>query len=190
MPPSSSAGSSPPAPNSAGCSGIIPECTNISVGYAHEHTDKESLDIVHFLALAERVVNINWDSLPTDRDPTVVETFGSRMDRWSDYDYYWGAEGKATSVNSLSSAAWLLDDDDWELEGVRDAIYDAMAGNKQWLIELMAETVYPEDPETVEMFIDRRKLDGLVLAEALDNCKTYDPDTVLCCIFDQVYKGV
>ena len=95
-----------------------------------------------------------------------------------------------SSVNSLSSAAWLLDDDDWELEGVRDAIYDAMAGNKQWLIELMAETVYPEDPETVEMFIDRKKLDGHVLAEALDNCKTYDPDTVLCCIFDQVYKGV
>ena len=171
---------------------VIPECTNISVGYQYEHTDKESLDIVHFQALAERVVNINWDSLPTDRDPTVRETYA---DKWSDYyggDYgkSWMTGGKATSVNSLSSAAWLLDDDDWELEGVRDAIYDAMAGNKQWLIELMAETVYPEDPETVEMFIDRKKLDGHVLAEALDNCKTYDPDTVLCCIFDQVYKGV
>ena len=169
---------------------VIPECTNISVGYAHEHSDRESLDIVHFLALAERVVNIDWDGLPTDRDPTEIETFGSRMDRWSDYGEYWGVGGKATSVSSLSGSHWLLDDDDeaWELEGLRDAIYDAMAGNKQWLVELLAETVYPEDPEMAEMFIDRRKLDGHVLAEALDNCKTYDPDTVLCCMFDQVYK--
>ena len=161
---------------------VIPECTNISVGYASEHTDRESLDIVHFLALAHRVANINWDGLPTDRDPTVKETYADKWDTW-------GAWGKATSVSSLSANHWLLDDDEWELEGLRDAIYDAMAGNKQWLVELLAETVYPEDPEMAEMFIDRKKLDGHVLAEALDNCKTYDTDTVLCCMFDQVYKG-
>lgn len=164
---------------------VIPECTNISVGYNFEHSDKEELDLVHFQALANRVVNIDWDSLPTDRDPTVRETY---QDKWSDYYGGWGMG--ATSVTSLSSKAWLLDDDDWALEDLRDAIYDAMAGNKQWLIELLTESVYPEDPEMAEMFIDRKKLDGHVLAEALDNCKTYDPDTVLCCMFDQVYTGV
>ena len=165
---------------------MIPECTNISVGYNFEHSDKEELNLLHFQALANRVVQIDWDSLPTDRDPTVRETY---QDKWSDYYGGWGMRVGATSVTSLSSKAWLLDDDDWELEGLRDAIYDAMAGNKQWLVELLAETVYPEDPEMAEMFIDRRKLNGHVLAEALDNCKTYDPDTVLCCMFDQVYTG-
>ena len=164
---------------------VIPECTNISVGYAHEHSDRESLDIVHFLLLAQRVVNIDWDGLPTDRDPTVKETYADKWGALGD----WGMGGKATSVSSLSGNHWLLDDDGWELEGLRDAIYDAMAGNKQWLVELLTESVYPEDPEMAEMFIDRKKLDGQVLAEALDNCKTYDPDTVLCCMFDQVYKG-
>ena len=163
---------------------VIPECTNISVGYNFEHSDREELNLLHFQALANRVVQIDWDSLPTDRDPTVRETY---QDKWS--DYYGGWAG-TTSVTSLSSKAWLLDDDDWALTDLRGAIYDAMAGNKQWLIELLTESVYPEDPEMAEMFIDRKKLDGHVLAEALDNCKTYDPDTVLCCMFDQVYTGV
>lgn len=162
---------------------VIPECTNISVGYNFEHSDKEELNLLHFQALANRVVQIDWDSLPTDRDPTVRETY---QDKWSDYYGGWGMG--ATSVTSLSSKAWLLDDDDWALEDLRDAIYDAMAGNKQWLVELLAESVYPEDPDMAEMFIDRRKLDGHVLATALDDCKTYDPDTVLCYMFDAVYK--
>jgi hypothetical protein len=52
---------------------VIPERTNISVGYYMEHGDKESLDIIHFQALADRVALIDWDCLPTDRNPTVVE---------------------------------------------------------------------------------------------------------------------
>ena len=63
---------------------------NISVGYQSEHTQNESLDIFHFSALAERVINIDWDSLPTDRDPSVKE------------EKEWGNWGKwsSTSVNS------------------------------------------------------------------------------------------
>ena len=34
---------------------IIPECTNISVGYASEHSANESLDIHHYMALADRL---------------------------------------------------------------------------------------------------------------------------------------
>jgi hypothetical protein len=63
---------------------VIPECTNISVGYYSEHSDKEKLDIIHFQALADRVALIDWDSLPTDRDPTVVET----MD-WGQWGAYY-----------------------------------------------------------------------------------------------------
>ena len=156
----------------------IPECTNISVGYNFEHSEKEELNIVHFQALAARVVQIDWDSLPTDRDPTVRET--------------WGKGVGATSVNSLY---WDLHDDDepWgssSREELREAIYDAMAGHKQWLIELLTESVYPEDPEMAEMFVDKNKIDGQLLAQALDDCAVYDADTVLCAMFDEVYKGV
>lgn len=45
---------------------VIPERTNISAGFYSEDGDKESLDIIHFQALADRVALIDWDSLPTD----------------------------------------------------------------------------------------------------------------------------
>lgn len=48
---------------------VIPECTNISCGYLYEHSEREQLDMIHFDRLAEAAVVINWDSLPTARDP-------------------------------------------------------------------------------------------------------------------------
>jgi hypothetical protein len=42
----------------------IPDCVNISCGYANEHSGNESLDIAHFQALAECVLHIDWDALP------------------------------------------------------------------------------------------------------------------------------
>lgn len=173
---------------------IIPECTNISVGYYSEHSDKESLDIIHFQALADRVALIDWDSLPTDRDPTVRE---SKWDAYDAYDYTnWGAWSRkgwdTTSVSSVGRDAYhhLTDDgdDEWLREELRDALYDAMAGSKQWLIELLCESVYPEDPEMAEHFIDRNKLDETVLTQALQHSTVFDPDTVLAEIFDIAYK--
>lgn len=52
---------------------VIPECTNVSVGYYSEHTAKETLDVHHLLALRDAVICINWEKLPTARDPSVVE---------------------------------------------------------------------------------------------------------------------
>lgn len=177
---------------------IIPECTNISVGYYSEHSDKESLDIIHFQALADRVTKIDWDNLPTDRDPTVHEH------KWDSYyaaDYAsWGAWSRkgwgATSVSSVAGRDGgntyhhLTDDgdDEWMREELRDALYDAMAGSKQWLIELLCESVYPEDPEMAEHFIDRNKLDEETLTLALQHSTVFDPDTVLAEIFDMAYK--
>jgi hypothetical protein len=48
---------------------IIPECTNISCGYAHEHTAHESLDFNFLQALLGAVLKLDWESLPTARDP-------------------------------------------------------------------------------------------------------------------------
>lgn len=45
--------------------GLVPECTNISVGYNHQHGVKEELNIHHFLSLAAVVTTIDWEALPT-----------------------------------------------------------------------------------------------------------------------------
>jgi hypothetical protein len=59
---------------------IYPECTNISVGYNHEHTNSEQQDIEHLERLAKACLLINWSNLPIERDPSKVE--------WKNYNYY------------------------------------------------------------------------------------------------------
>ena len=46
---------------------LIPECTNISVGYAHRHSGKETLDVGFLLALRSAAIKVQWDKLPTER---------------------------------------------------------------------------------------------------------------------------
>lgn len=49
---------------------IIPECTNISVGYYSEHTVRETQDIEHLTKLAKACLSVDWEKLPTKRDMT------------------------------------------------------------------------------------------------------------------------
>jgi hypothetical protein len=45
----------------------ICECTNISVGYFHEHTGEEYQNITYLESLCKASVSVNWNSLPTVR---------------------------------------------------------------------------------------------------------------------------
>ena len=62
--------------------GIIPECTNISCGYKLEHSDKEALNIKHLKMLAQQIVKIDWENLPTKRNPKERE-YPSYRNSWS-----------------------------------------------------------------------------------------------------------
>jgi len=72
---------------------VIPECTNISVGYYREHTTFEHQDIEHLIKLCIAVTKINWETLPVVRDKNKTEykpysytTYGKGRG-WSSYDY-------------------------------------------------------------------------------------------------------
>jgi hypothetical protein len=86
---------------------VIPECTNISVGYYKEHTHSENQDIDHLIKLAIAVTKIDWESLPVKRDPKKVEyksySYGT-YDRkgYSSYDYEYGKYTQ-TSYGSCES---------------------------------------------------------------------------------------
>jgi len=47
---------------------LIPECTNISVGYMNQHTVAERQDARFLVSMAEASVNIAWEDLPTEID--------------------------------------------------------------------------------------------------------------------------
>ena len=52
---------------------IVPECTNISVGYMYEHTNREYQDIDYLQRLCKAVCLIDWETLPVERNLYHVE---------------------------------------------------------------------------------------------------------------------
>jgi hypothetical protein len=56
--------------------GEIAECTNVSVGYYDEHTGREMQDLDHLMQLRDACLRIEWELLPTDRDPKKVDKEG------------------------------------------------------------------------------------------------------------------
>jgi hypothetical protein len=163
---------------------VIPECTNISVGYYHEHTDKEYLDIVHFALLAERVINIDWDGLPTQRDPKVIDS------KWDMQDYSYGAYSynwDKTADNSFSYGRNTSLYKDHLMADLQDAIMDAQIGHFDFLLDLMAEIVYPEDTTMAVRMMDRKKLTEEVLEDMLYRAWVEDPSALLAELFDMCY---
>jgi hypothetical protein len=167
---------------------IIPECTNISVGYDHEHSQQECLNIHHYELLSQAVLQVQWDKLPTDRDPTVPEYKQTKYDTawWSSYGVYDGATAHNTRLDSKYFGKWQ-DDDYWETEDLLDAIDDALDERYDFLLELISEAVYPEDPKIAVRFLNRRLLTKELLQEAITMAHTYDSATVLCTLFDAIH---
>lgn len=167
---------------------IIPECTNISVGYDHEHSQQESLNIAHFELLAQSVLQVEWDKLPVDRDPTVPEYKETKYDTgltnwWSTYD-------KGYTERDINQSRYFSkweDDEYWQTEDLLDGLYDAMVGHHDFLLEQISEAVYPEQPDLALRFLDRRLLTDELLQEALIQARTYDASTVLCTLFDAIH---
>lgn len=52
---------------------LIPECVNLGVGYAHQHGPDEYLDYAHLIKLRNAACAIDWEALPTKRDPVASE---------------------------------------------------------------------------------------------------------------------
>jgi hypothetical protein len=178
---------------------IIPECTNISVGYDHEHSQQECLNIHHYELLSQAVLQVQWDKLPVDRDPTVPEYKTSKYDTgltgwWTKYDskdydhtIYIDEFGSANKQIDSKYFGHLHDDDYWETEDLLDAVRDAMEGRCDFLLELISEAVYPEDPLIAVRFLNRRLLTTELLQEAITMAHTYDSSTVLCTLFDAIH---
>jgi len=66
---------------------IIPECTNISVGYYNQHTSKETQDLDFAEVLLKHLLEADWSKIVISRDPTTYEDIYSYWDKpLSSYD--------------------------------------------------------------------------------------------------------
>lgn len=190
---------------------IIPECTNISVGYFNEHGSAEKLDMLHFEDLARAVTTVGWDQLPVERDPHAPDpdykldqlisqwkyggfTRAEREEPCTTYApaYYEDDEAYTDSDEAARNTARDyydgLDPDDYE-DVVRDAVRAAYKGMTRELVHYMCYSVYPEDIALASRFVDAHKITDEVLEEFEADLDRTDVDTALTLLFDKVYTG-
>lgn len=74
--------------DSASFIGIIPECTNLSVGYYGEHSRTEKQDINHLEILAKASCLVHWEELPIGDKKNEPKGRYSYYDDW-DEGFYW-----------------------------------------------------------------------------------------------------
>lgn len=110
---------------------IIPECTNLSVGYHNAHSARENQEIDYLLEFRDALIKVDWENLVTDRDPSVSEYsnkgyygYGSTLVKpsksvrqkvgWSDYDDMQFEKEKEKAAKKIE-----IEDTDWS-EGYED----------------------------------------------------------------------
>lgn len=109
---------------------IIAECTNLSIGYGHEHTQNETLDVAHLVKLRDALIKVDWQGLPVVRDPTDI-----------DEDWRYMTMGYSTSTTKYTSSKY-----DEEPLTVDDILGMSHLQLLSWVEsvnpESMAETLY------------------------------------------------
>jgi hypothetical protein len=132
----------------------------------HEHTTKESLNIQHLFDLMEQVVLIDWDALPTERDPSVKEPLPTYYSNQAAYDvgtWYrpqpktgttasdddWGTGKKSTGKSKDSPSYDWWDDIQDYLAFAYDAVCSAEDGYPDELLWMTAEVVMPDDADII-----------------------------------------
>lgn len=130
---------------------LVPECTNVSVGYKNQHGKREEQDIEFLQRLAALAVAVAWDELPTKRDPKVPDT----DDYWSrQYGKY--SSGGATNKLGFSTkpkSGYKPTDDGWsgtaftDWKDQRDAYNYHGYDDEHADIEDMGDSYTPSAPD-------------------------------------------
>jgi len=167
--------------DSAEFADIIPECTNISVGYFDQHNNNERQDINFLIRLADACCKIDWFSLPIKRDPKKVEYIDSYYfskkkkisevddeQEFDDYDFHPFdiGENKDIEVFYFQDIKYDFISDVSYLEG---QIVDITLSQKRNEYELNLITDYMTKND---IYYDYTTWDGLILVIEHDNHET------------------
>jgi hypothetical protein len=99
---------------------IIPECTNISAGYNHEHGAREELDVEYLQNLLTAMLTVEWDELPVDRDPMDGGAEDEKLEDLTGYQEAldrWMAEEKAAELEAFDLHELKHDPFAWSDDG-------------------------------------------------------------------------
>jgi hypothetical protein len=161
--------------DSANLTELIAECTNLSVGYKHQHGDSEWQDVSFLPKLAAALVNVDWEALPVERDPRSKEYSYDRWDGFAptlskgkgtpvatggNYDYNWmTAEPGMGKSAYYDTPAWKMDMTPEE-DACVDALYEAVEGRYSLLREILSEYMLPENPSDAAHYMQFNRADS------------------------------
>lgn len=87
---------------------IIPECTNIAVGYFNQHTPRETLDVNHANDLLRTILTADFSGLICKRDPSEIEPdYGDIFGGYYGGQYY-GTHGYSNRWPKVSQKVYDL----------------------------------------------------------------------------------
>ena len=66
--------------DSASLTSLVPECTNLSIGYANAHQPGESLDLDFVEDLYHRLKKVDWESLPVAKERKIKKSLFRRWE--------------------------------------------------------------------------------------------------------------
>lgn len=90
--------------DTASYAGLIPECTNLSIGYFNQHTPTEHFDPVWLETIAIPMFKAaKWHELPTVRDPAKKHTWTNHYDT---DDYAYGNYGRRINSTTSDLLSW------------------------------------------------------------------------------------
>ena len=159
---------------------LIPECTNLSVGYFQQHGDREHQNVTFLQKLADALCRVQWDDLPTQR------TAGRET-----YSRYAGYTSPTLADDWFKHYDAMNDDEEdaaCQATVVAIALEDTMDGQCSALIDMMCHvvaTIYALDLDEARHYVRQHKLTVEVLdssyEELMNGC---EPDLVLSDLYD------
>ena len=134
---------------------LIPECTNLSVGYDAQHTKNESQSIEFAAMLRDACLELDWQSLPVARDVNDFDDgsyyYGYGRGGSNVYDYY-GRDNRGQSHNpGLARHAAMVKFIESNSDAVADYLIDmnmtpTKIRNYDWLTDGDYRDDYDDSP--------------------------------------------
>lgn len=149
------------------------ECVNLSVGYDSQHGPNESLDLIHLEALAKAVVKLDWEALPTVRDPFAKEYLACS---WEGLNSWNPRAHDDTSVYVEDDTYYIKGDKDFTAE-LWCALDLAKSGHCLELVEIIGKQY------TTVRHIDKFPDAGYYIGELAKGTDPYD-------LLDEIYWGL
>lgn len=165
--------------DTANYDGIIPECTNLSVGCHNCHSGRENQEIPYLLEFRDALIDVDWENLVTERDPSIPDyTYGGSWgysgtyvrdtqpvkttptttqttfteDDWEDWDNK--IDDKTKGVDD-----WDEDDDYADYEYLLDMNHSEMDEDEWRIYQKMVGDF--DDDDAYEIFDDSDDLDDM-----------------------------